>query len=508
MPRYPVQRAGLAARASGAARSVPRDYRAGPRLPAPANDARMGVVRLPPMEKKAQQLAARKVGLKIAGRVAARFIPVVGVALTLYDLYELYSWYSKPSPGLAPNTGWEWYCGNVGAKFHNTSNWNCGTSLCNLGGLTDVGGSWGTSRSAVTFFNYIDNSCSFGRARHNAVGQIRRTVGTAWPPLVDVPPVTRPMPVAVPAPVPLPVEWPISVPLHPPVPAPRPFPWSPRAPGQKAPKPNPGEEPSNNPDPWDDPEAWPRPRPSRRRWARPSRQNPQKPDYILPPLPGIPVVRPNVPPEVSVLPPSVTVGRPTRPGRPPRVRPGPKSNPTKPAKNPVRELPKQNIRTVGGAVVTLVNGATEAMDFVEAMHDAVEKGYRLSKKASRADKIEYMLTHLEPWFHLDAETAIENYINNQVSDAFSAIGSDSIKKVYRETGGITGLDRALREHSDRLFEAASLNGDQPDNWAPEVDINLETGEVTLTSPYFGGLYWDHWGGTAYLVRPDGSQVRR
>lgn len=247
-------------------------------------------------------------------------------------------------------------------------------------------------------------------------------------------------------------------------------------------RPNPGEEPSKESEPQPEPETKPKrkgPRP-----PRPSRTRPVP--YTLPtfwPFIKVPVSPvPIVPPSVVVTPqPDGTVDiAPAPPGRDA----GPASN----ASGPRYEVQKKtDVRQVGAAIGLTwagVNTVTEVFDFVGAMHDSIASPkHRLSDKASKAQVLEYMFSNVEPWRHIDLAEGLQNFINLQVGDAIAAFGSNQIRDVTQQLGTVTGLDRLLRQHQDMLGF-----GGLP---APELDINQETGAVTVTGP-LGVLDLGRW----------------
>ena len=70
----------------------------------------------------------------------------------------------------------------------------------------------------------------------------------------------------------------------------------------------------------------------------------------------------------------------------------------------------------------------------------------------------------------------------QIGDMAAALGSKSIKRVNQQTRMTTGLDRALRAHQDNLGE---LDPESNDNWTdliPTLDIDRETGVISITGP--------------------------
>lgn len=258
-------------------------------------------------------------------------------------------------------------------------------------------------------------------------------------------------------------------------------------------RPDPGARPNPARNPWEEPtnpvrKPVPRVRPRRRPDSRPRRDS--RPVYDLPPVEG-PLIRVNAPPTLSVLP-HTTVIR-TVGGRP--------QVSTKPSRAQDRRPPRRvkqkkvNIAITAGLLWVGINTVTEALDFIKAAEEALPKKLRLSDKASKAQKIEYMMSNPELWDSIDTAEFIQNYINMQVGDFVAALGSDSIKKVYKQSGMVTGLDRALRQVQDGWNDAAkeelTKQGGDPeeiknvrwDRYVPQLDIDEASGSVTLTSPH-------------------------
>lgn len=84
--------------------SVPRPG-TGPSLPVPAND-NLPTPANDNLARRAERSAARyfgdKVGARIAGKIAARFIPFLGEALLAYDIYELWKSINDASKNRVP----------------------------------------------------------------------------------------------------------------------------------------------------------------------------------------------------------------------------------------------------------------------------------------------------------------------------------------------------------------------------------------------------------------------
>lgn len=276
---------------------------------------------------------------------------------------------------------------------------------------------------------------------------------------------------------PVPVTFPVAFPLASPIAVPMTRPMV-------QPESTEGSEPSNKPE------------------QDPNHREQEKPRYDLPALPGVPfiAVPPHIGDVIHVQPPTtviegfspapggqVNVHFTTEPGRPTdAVPPGGRKKKQK----------KTNVAIAGGIIWTGINTATEVMDFIKAMHESIPDGpHKLSKKASKAQIIEYMLTNLEPWGHVDVAEALQNYIQMQVGDFVAALGGQQIKKVSQELGLVTGLDRAIRLMGDGLSDLtgqdtwyAHERGKNLGDLVPELDIDMVTGAVSLRSKW-GDLTW-------------------
>lgn len=174
------------------------------------------------------------------------------------------------------------------------------------------------------------------------------------------------------------------------------------------------------------------------------------------------------------------------------ARPSP-PKPPKPGSKPVKQHKIRNrmVRAAIGIVWGGINTATEAMDFIVAMHKSIkDPKYKLSPKASKAQVIEYMLTNFDAWGHIDPAEALQNYINMQVSDYLAAIGSGGVKNLSQQLGIATGLDRAVNQGRNYEQEFERGGGEVTDwTFVPTLDIDAETGAVTVTGPV-GSLTWN------------------
>lgn len=254
-----------------------------------------------------------------------------------------------------------------------------------------------------------------------------------------------------------------------------------------------GEEPVNWPKPqelpW--PSAVPENDPDPEPEGRPSRRVILMPPVVQPGIgtdpwfgPGVtinppPVGRPNTPPQVEVTPPT----RPTQPPKP------------QPPRRDTKER-KTTIRSVAGPLWVVINSTTEAFDFVDAMHKALPRDKRRScrnagepgrlvtikrkkdgviktKKHCEEMRPQDQLVDIYNHFDvLDLEKAFNNYVNMQIGDYVAAIVDG--KRLNQLTGAATGGDRALNIGEKYAQELGG--GMKP----PTVDIDFDTGEVTLT----------------------------
>lgn len=278
------------------------------------------------------------------------------------------------------------------------------------------------------------------------------------------PPFPQPVPGAPASPFFFPMEMPVA------------SPWAqPKPTVFEAPKP--GDEPSKQPEAKPQPEKNPKPN----SWVKTSFGS----VFVLPPLlPGVPIIRVNVPPGLPpVVPPGVVVEPSPTPGRPPIAAYTGQFGRSEPPSNKRTVEKKAKLRGMGAAIWAGVNTTTEVFDFIVAMHDSIPKGkHKLSGKASKRQVLEYMMTNIEPWKHIEFGSAVANYVNMQIGDFAAALGGKQIKRVSQELGIITGLDRALRQHGDAIGD---IDPESNDNWTdiiPTLDIDPETGLISIVGP--------------------------
>ena len=153
---------------------------------------------------------------------------------------------------------------------------------------------------------------------------------------------------------------------------------------------------------------------------------------------------------------------------------------------PGKKEGKANVRSVSGAGWGVLNFVTEAMDFVDVLHDSLPKKCQ-AKKKTRADYQRGITPHAKAqaiydcFEEIDLATAITNYINNQFEDAvYGTLGAQT-GRASRNFGVSTGLDRALRQAED------AATGDEPIK-LPELVYDEETGEFSVDGGSFFGQY--------------------
>lgn len=172
---------------------------------------------------------------------------------------------------------------------------------------------------------------------------------------------------------------------------------------------------------------------------------------------------------------------------------------------------KATVRTAAGAGWAIVNGITEGVDFLKAMHKAlpVEKrtkavkwygtGSDRKKTTRELTPQEMALDLARGWSSFQFAEALENYVNMQVSDMVAAMGSNATKKVAQDLGMVTGVDRAISRTQHRVQEGADVVDQEYETseqarggLAPRIDIDVESGQITLSAPAFGWSYALGW----------------
>lgn len=449
----------LKPKAGGVPLKGPADFQKGSTPPKAANSNSLPLGKLPnPALALLNKSNPVVQGFKLGWAIGNELVPA-NSPQALWIAHNLLGFAPFAHKKFFPATRWNFsWCLGCGPRRYDFTT-GPGSACCNQVG--DPLGTYGAlaasyphvSQIPVWKVNDIFTGGGFVR-----IGSYTTKAGTgnapSWVPQIDVPASPGLNPQA------FPIEFPIAVPFAPPK-AP-PFPVNPPAPG---------EEPSTDPDAGKEKSPW----------ATPAKN----PWFDLPVLPGIPGV-------INPAPGVITIGtgmdvvmfndgqlshnRDKSPGNKPSTK-GAK-NPFKgkrPGKNGEMEKKPTVVTVVAGWTWTAINTVTEAKDFVLAMHDALPKRLQLSKKASNAQKVKYMMSHLSLWGSLRLDKAIANYINMQVGDFVAAIGSEQTKNLAQEMGKSTGLDRALAQQQE-LQGAGALP-------IPKLDIDFTTGQVSLSNEY-------------------------
>lgn len=458
---------------SGGARPKPRNFQRG--LPGPANDNKIGRVVIGKVPKRAMRFGGGGRLPPLVGRFA------IGVAMRLLDDYDFVIPSANPS---VPSGHWalDVTCPptSLQAAVGGPNAWFGGDISCDgwFGVPPDLPPNGAPITSRYTSADYIVHSF-WGDHPQQPDPFI---VEVPYRKYTRVPLAPVPTPIWHPSVVPstpeeAPQRWGIPMPLAVPTPLERPVPWD---------DPLPGDEPSTKPEP--KPEERSRPRPG-------------EDVFTLPPIPfpapiiRIPVTPPGAPapvlPGVVVTPapgdglevqPSPDYGR-DEPPRPPKGGGGGGGGGRRTVQH------KANLRIgLVGVVWKGVNETTEVFDFMNAMHKSLPKKRRLSPKASKTQRLKYMMgvgqysrpvsETLALWAQIDLAEALQNYVNMEIGDHAAALGSKSSKKLSKQIGSQSGLDHTLREHQDNLSELS----EEKTTWVPELDIDMESGVISVTGP--------------------------
>ena len=162
-----------------------------------------------------------------------------------------------------------------------------------------------------------------------------------------------------------------------------------------------------------------------------------------------------------------------------RTRLRPNSAQAKKPPRGTRQFKGASVITVAPKAWAMINLATEAVDFVDAMHDALpkeckSKGDPVVYKRKDGKGFVFSNKKLDPmrklgdiyrcWDHFDKDKAIENYVNNQIEDF--AYGAVNTGKASKDLGVTTGADRATR-----IGERATSDAyDERDEEAPRIEL--------------------------------------
>lgn len=424
-----------------------------------ANDNRMGVVRI--------RSTGARAAVRIAPRLFGRLIPVVGWGFLAYDAYQLYQWLQTestvgPNPAqwdLVKNCPYELPVYKVCGYDYGQRNPACGIDygkfgLCSTANPNSSG--WPSSTLANKLFVYGD--LAVDTVRLLKVWQRKPELIGLDLPLVTVSEayVATPVPALVPGTAPL--AWPNPAALPVPFEAPLPH-----------------EEPSGKPDPA------PAPNPAR------------VPDpYVLPQVPwpfvyappatsgGKPVVPPSVEfsPDGSRPIPGPSDAPPDRVRRE-RKRKGRGRKPPRRGRRRKREEYKTRSKSrIVGLLWMGLNWATEGMDFVNAMYDSIsDEEHKLGPRASRRQIFEYMMTDFEPWLHVNAALALNNFIDMQAQDVIDSSQGKLSAAASARMGSPIGL-------GFRTSNSLGRDDHNEEIIAPTVDIDEENGFITFRGAKF------------------------
>lgn len=170
------------------------------------------------------------------------------------------------------------------------------------------------------------------------------------------------------------------------------------------------------------------------------------------------------------------------------VRPGPTRNEA-PGRGTKQK--KINVVSVGGRVWVLLNMATEGIDFVQAMWQAIPKEHR-----RKCTTPQCMLRDLyDNMGEIDMEQAVENYLNMQLTDYLSALLGVPTKKLSQVLGHITGVDHAINQMTS-MWQLASKNDGKKGievnmgDLFPKIDFSVTDGTVNLKVPAIGEVQID------------------
>lgn len=423
--------------------------------------------------------------VKGVGKVASRLIPFAGAALTAYELWEYYkeqnSKYVNPAKWQVVTT----CSGGQTAWGGSATNPGCGAVTQTASTVPrSIDAATGTFRWSYEYKNapYVLGNT---RPRGNIYVRVPLSPAT-WPSYLPSQPAPNfePLPEAMPRPAKRPTELPILKPY----PLPNRFPV-------RYPRPRPGEQPAKQPKP----DGRPRPRPRNRPEPAvrfpllpfpfvvlPPGFNPSVPDIVITTKPGN-----KNPPGNTPKPPVRTNGRSSGGrNRPPRKR---------------EKERKTNVRTVAGAGWGLINVVTEGVDFLNVLYDALPDDSPCKAKAKKASKINVATPYAKAkavydcFDQIDVGNALEGYVNNQVEDFVFGMMGQQVSKATGNFGLSTGLNRALKQQQ----EMATGDGQGIADLIPQLDIDDETGEVSVSIPALGTVSLGKFGdGKVSVQRPE------
>lgn len=245
------------------------------------------------------------------------------------------------------------------------------------------------------------------------------------------------------------------------------------------------------PQSWEDAVADPEMQPAEDPLTRPSPATSPTVPMPFPLSPPVVVLPPTVPrPGVAPLPPTVpsVVVSPTPDGGlgPPTTVPPPAPTDRRPPGDRTVER-KVSVRSLQGGFIVAINAATEILDFVDSMHDAIK--HLSDQRCAPHDyvcKLEVIYENFDnPQF--DAAAFVESWLNNQFEDwAFGRLGRAQ-GGASAGIGVTTGVGRGTRGGGDHIGDLVDDQGNPVEvgpGPLPQLNYDEATGEWTLS--------WFHW----------------
>jgi len=405
------------------------------------------------LQRTTVNAVSRTALLGLTARGVARFIPYVGVALTLAEIaYEAYQWYAASQGGLVNEGSWRKIqdCGG-GAGMNKSSFVTCGdwplTTSQWYAGEGQLAQDYGTLKFAGYYKKVLDPHPVFGP------GFIEFTQGdqykwkSSYGPELPWPEIKSGAIKNVPAKEleALPIEFypsvdPLSLPIHQPVPIAKPIPYEVIPHRKPNPARSPTEQPIRGPLPRRLPRGYPQPyyvprpppidTPGRKSRPRPRSPRPslpiQSPDAV--PLPtGIPVPVIPISGKPAELPSAVELN--PIPGGLPRIFAPPRSFHRPP---PGTKERKVKIHNPFGRVVNII---TETLDVLDALYWALPQDIRRKYRRNYKGKIEAVTANFQ---HIDVAEAIKNLIVNEIGDRIIGTVAKGIKHGNRPLGLTAG----------------------------------------------------------------------
>lgn len=180
-----------------------------------------------------------------------------------------------------------------------------------------------------------------------------------------------------------------------------------------------------------------------------------------------------LPVQEDTIPPPRTVSRPLKDRR----------NHRRP---PIKER-KVRMSPLQAGIWASLNFATEGVDFLFVLHDALPKKYQAKRKSgwSKAAAHDAATAVYVNWPRIDVGKAIENYVNEWMEDMFYAGLGRAGKNLNQLTGAPTGGGRALNNNASEFGE------DNPVK-PPEMTLDVETGHWQVETPF--GFFYGSLGG--------------